>query len=168
MTDNLKKIACNMIANHEGFYSKPYKCPANVMTIGFGHVIGKSKITSLSYQQAMKVLSDDVEVLYCELLGFFSSHGFSDKDVETGFTENQLCAILDFLFNFGMTKFKSYSLSSLLLVYLRMSLSHLCLKEITMLICDKLMEFVFANGKRLEGLHHRRCAECHLFKLDIL
>jgi len=34
------EIGLNLIKHYEGFYSKPYKCPAGLWTVGYGHLIG--------------------------------------------------------------------------------------------------------------------------------
>ena len=36
----VSELGLNLIKHYEGFYSKPYKCPANRWTIGYGHLIG--------------------------------------------------------------------------------------------------------------------------------
>ena len=34
------EVGLALIKHYEGFYSKPYKCPANYWTVGYGHLIG--------------------------------------------------------------------------------------------------------------------------------
>ena len=34
------EVGLNLIKHYEGFYSKPYLCPANRWTVGYGHLIG--------------------------------------------------------------------------------------------------------------------------------
>ena len=36
----VSELGLNLIKHYEGFYSKPYKCPAGLFTVGYGHLIG--------------------------------------------------------------------------------------------------------------------------------
>jgi len=40
---NVSDRGINLIQHFEGFYAKPYDCPAGVLTIGFGTVIKDPK-----------------------------------------------------------------------------------------------------------------------------
>ena len=50
-------IALGLIKRHEGFRSKPYKCTAGKLTIGYGHNLDDVGITQA---QAQMLLNDDV------------------------------------------------------------------------------------------------------------
>jgi GH24 family phage-related lysozyme (muramidase) len=40
---NVSKAAIALIKHHEGVRSRPYRCPANLWTVGVGHLIGDGK-----------------------------------------------------------------------------------------------------------------------------
>jgi len=85
----------------------PYKCPANIWTIGYGDTLScknraevdlKKGFYSITYQQAKDNLSDHIINFYCELRPF----------VKVGLNENQWTALLSMAFNFGITKLIKY------------------------------------------------------------
>ena len=36
----ISEVGLALIKHYEGFYSKPYRCPAGLWTVGYGHLIG--------------------------------------------------------------------------------------------------------------------------------
>ena len=91
---------------HEGFYSKPYICPAGVPTIGYGttyypngkRVTMKDPPISKEYaaQIARTVIAKDFEAAI-------------DKYVKTKLTQFQFDAVVSLLYNIGVPNFLSSS-----------------------------------------------------------
>lgn len=89
------EIAANFIAEQEGFSGLAYKCPAGVWTVGFGHE-GDAVTRSEAFQMLLKDLvntQEDLAVL-----------------VKVPVTENQFIALMSFVYNFGITKCRRYTL----------------------------------------------------------
>ena len=107
--DELKK----MLKRHEGYSSTVYKCSAGANTIGWGHNIDATPLPqsiqtyldetgSITIRMAEQLLDADIKIAKdsCKVL----FHNFS------GYSENRQNALIDFLFNVGITtagKFKN-------------------------------------------------------------
>ena len=48
---NVSKAGIALIKHHEGVRSRPYRCPANLWTVGVGHLIGDGKLLPDSYNR---------------------------------------------------------------------------------------------------------------------
>lgn len=138
----------DLIKLFEGFSSKAYICPANYLTIGYGHVISDSDPllgASLTEQEGHELLQRD-------LLRF--ERGVSSL-IKVPLTQNQFDALVSFAYNLGV--------NSLQVSTLRMRLNR---KE----YFDASIEFLRWNKARvngvllpLKGLTKRRQAERKLF-----
>lgn len=101
----------NLIKKYEGFSSKPYMCPANVPTIGYG---------STYYPNGTKVkLSDDQisEEEATQILEYIAQKDFGsavNKFVIVDLTQNQFDALVSFAYNIGRTAFENSTLLKLL------------------------------------------------------
>ena len=97
----------NLIKKYEGFSSKPYMCPANVPTIGYG---------STYYPNGTKVkLSDDSisEDEATQILEYIAQKDFGsavNKFVIVELTQNQFDALVSFAYNIGRTAFENSTL----------------------------------------------------------
>jgi lysozyme len=140
MRTNRKGI--ELIKKFEGFSAKPYICPGNKRTIGFGHVIKPTEnFVILSEKQAEALLIQDLRI----------AEEAITRLVTTRLNENQFSALASFVFNLGQGNFSRSTL-------LRR------LNENQMLdVPQELMRWTFASGKRLIGLMRRRVAEAQLF-----
>lgn len=92
--------AAGFVAEQEGFKSKAYKCPAGVWTIGHGHTKGVRPGDTVTRAQAYELLLKDLIQTQEELATL----------VHVDVTENQFVALMSFVYNFGLTKCRSYSL----------------------------------------------------------
>lgn len=131
-----------LIKKFEGFSPIPYRCPANYLTIGYGHVIKKGEsYDKITLEEAEEILSQD-----------FSEHRRNvTRLIKAPLTENQINALASFVFNLGARALQSSTL--------RMKLNR---GE----YFDASLEFpkwVFAGGRKLKGLIIRREAERQLF-----
>ena len=138
----------NLIKKFEGFSSKPYLCPANVPTIGFG---------STYYENGMLVTLDDdsiSEQRATEILKFTTDKmygSFVNKAVKVKLNQNQFDALVSFAYNLGNGNLQQSTL----------------LKKVNSNdFIGASLEFEKwnkAGGKVLSGLTKRRTAEKELF-----
>lgn len=131
----------DMICYFEGFRAKAYKCPAGVWTIGFGRTKGVKAGDVITREQAVQYLKDDVK--------------FAEKYVNglnVCETQGQFDALVDFVFNLGSGALSSSTL-----------LKKIKSKASDDEICKQFKRWVYAGGKKLNGLVRRREAECSLW-----
>ena len=129
-----------LIKNFEGVRLKAYKCPAGVITIGYGHtgmLNGKPLTmgTTITQAQAEDLLKQDL-VKYENYV----------KSLKRDFNENQQAALVSFVYNCGLG-----------------SLQSLCRNRTDKQIAEALLLYNKAGGKVLAGLTKRRKAERELF-----
>ena len=152
----ITKVSENFIHHIEKFecggdvtkYLKPYKCPAGVPTIGYGNTFyengSKVKLTdpTITKEKAQSILK--------------SSMDYFEKQVDTlvvdSINQNQFDALVDFAYNVGIGNLKSSTL----------------LKKVNKnpndpTIREEFMKWVFAGGKKLNGLVKRRESEADLY-----
>ncbi len=121
----------------EGLRVKTYKDIAGHKTIGYGHKLPRSsKIKTISYSKARYLLRQDIAVA-SSCLGALRAR----------IAPKQHIALTSFIFNVGCRAYKTSKL--------RKALDRgNCLKAI-----QELNRWVFASGKRSQGLVNRRAAE---------
>ena len=144
----ISKQGIELIAEFEGFRSKPYLCPAGVPTIGYGttwypngsHV--KLSDKPISREEALTILKYQVD----------RSYGASvDRYVQVDLTQNQYDALVSFTYNLGAGNLKSSTLLK------KVNQKKFARASREFLKWDK------AGGRRLKGLTRRRKAESELF-----
>jgi lysozyme len=105
----ISKKALVMIAHHEGTRYKPYRCPANLWTIGVGHVMypdqGNMKLLDrmtyfLRPEDNRKFTKEEVDAILSKDLDRFV-RGVS-KYCPGVITQGQLDALVSFSFNCGL------------------------------------------------------------------
>jgi lysozyme len=144
---NASMNCINMIKQFEGFSAKPYLCPAQVWTIGYG---------STRYENGMHVRPTDKPITEERAIAILKEtlktyEAAVTRYVIVPINQNQFDALVDFAYNLG----NSALLNSTLLKYINQG-KHL----------DASKEFgkwVYAGGKKLPGLIKRREAERLLF-----
>lgn len=94
------KHAEAIIQTYEGFSSTAYKCPARVLTIGYGHTQGVKKGDVCSKEQALIYLRQDLSEVAKTV----------ERLVTVPLTQNQFDALCCFVFNVGAKKFKTSNL----------------------------------------------------------
>ena len=136
------RTAYDLIMRLEGFSDKAYKCPAGVLTIGYGHT-GDIKATDvITKTKAIDLLTQDVNKLCVPCL----------KDLEL--TQNQYDALCSFIYNVGPTNFNKSTMKKLLVAGKYTEAS------------DQFDRWVKAKGQTIKGLVLRRRAEKRLFLGD--
>lgn len=126
-----------IIKYFEGCRLKAYKCPAGVLTIGYGHTRGVKQGDKITQEQAEKYLKEDLKVYEAHVMSFNDKYNWSS---------NEFSALVSFAFNIGsITQLTARGRRS---------------KEE---IADKMLLYDHAGGKRLTGLGARRETERELF-----
>lgn len=135
---HINKDGLNLIKESEGLSLKAYKCPAGVWTIGYGHT-GKDvkKGMVITEEKAIDLLKSDI--------ARFEKH-VSAYNKKYRFTSNEFSALVSFAYNIG-------SITGLTKNGTRT-------KE---QIANKMLEYCYANGKKLNALYVRRQKERVLF-----
>lgn len=136
--------AIDLIKKYEGFSARPYKCPAGVLTIGYGRTIDV-KLYDITTEEAETIWLDKyVKTIADQILAI----------VKVELSNNQICALIDFVYNLGIGNFKSSTL----------------LRKINQgdfsAAANEFLKWNKAGGIVLKGLENRRIAERMLF-LDI-
>ena len=135
-----------IIKEFEGFYSKAYRCPAGVWTIGYGTTDSDKSITgtsiypglTISEAKASEWLKKSVDLKYGKNVNKF--------DHIYHWTQNEFDAMVSFAYNLG-------------------SIDGLCAngKRSKSEIAEKMLEYVYGGGRILPGLVRRRKMERELF-----
>ena len=142
VSDNCLKI----IKEFEGFYSKAYKCPANVWTIGYGTTNADEKVTGFHVEAGKVVTKEKAEEMLIKTINKKYAPNVSKYDSKYHFNQNQFDALVSFCYNVGsidkLVGKGEYDLST---------------------IAERMLLFNHANGKELPGLTRRRREEQKLF-----
>lgn len=126
-----------LIMKFEGCYTKAYRCPAGVWTIGYGHTEGVKPGQKITKQQAKEILLKDM-IRYAK----------QTDDVTKGLklNENERDALISFCYNCGQGNLKT-----------------LIKGRTKAQIADAMLRYNKGGGKVLLGLVRRRKAERKLF-----
>ena len=142
----INKAGIELIKKYEGCRLTAYKCPAGVLTIGYGHTAGVKAGDKITQAQADKYLQSDI-ILYENIVNE------CNKKYKYNFNRNQFSALVSFAFNCG-----AGNLSMLLQNGTRSKQA----------ISEKMLLYCNANGKPLKGLQDRRQAEHDLYNTEVL
>jgi len=135
----------------EGFSSKIYKCVAGKKTIGYGHTIKEGeRFTIINQREALKLLEDDVKYFLEEIKKLIEEKQYNLLN------ENQICALIVFVFNIGVEYFSKSTL-----------LKKLNAGKSLISIASEFDKWVYVNKVKNLGLIMRRNAEKELFLLGI-
>ena len=142
------ELAAELCKRFEGFRSKPYLCPANVATIGYGstYYANGTRVTlndpPMSQEEAHLLLMVELEHTY--LPGVLRNCPILATD------EKKCNAIVDFVYNLGIGRLQTSTLKRKINAQ-----EWEAAKE-------QLMLWTKGGGKVLPGLLKRRVAECSL------
>lgn len=144
---NINEEGLKLIKNFEGLRLKSYRCPANILTCGYGHTGSDVKENMvITQEQADKWLKQD-------LIKF--ENGVKSC-VKVSLNENQFSALVSFAYNCGIGALQQSTL-----------LKKLNAKDYIG-ASNEFLKWNKAGGKVLAGLTRRRNAERDLFlKHDI-
>jgi len=138
----------SLIKAHEGLRLKPYLCPANVATIGYGNTFYEDG-KKVNLKDSMITESRAVELLKFTLNKF---EQYVDSYCVDTITQNQFDALVSFCFNLGPANLKNSTL----------------LKKVNKdpndpTIRQEFMKWTKAGGRTLKGLVKRRESEADLY-----
>lgn len=97
--DALTKAA-DLVAQFEGFSAVAYRCPAGMLTIGYGHTHNVVDGQTITKEDALRLLMSDLSCLQKALSGLI--HG--------EVTEGQFVALLSLTYNIGVGNFRKSTL----------------------------------------------------------
>lgn len=135
------KQGIELIKRFEGLRLKAYRCPAGVLTIGWGHTGGVIADMVIDRAEAERLLVEDVAV---------AERCVNADDV--GLRQNQFDALVSFVFNVGIANYRESTLRRMVLA-----------DADNPAIAKEFMRWVYAKGKRLLGLVRRREAESEMY-----
>lgn len=144
--DNIDDLLA-FIISFEGLRLKSYKCPAGVWTIGAGRTKGVKEGMTITREEAIEFLKEDVSTVMNQILSVLEGDG-------SILTTNQFFALTSFVYNVGIGNFKRSTLLKLI------NSGH---KDDLELIHKQFSRWVYANKKVLPGLVKRREAEFDLY-----
>lgn len=137
----INQTGLDLIKRFEGLETKAYRCPAGILTIGYGHTTGVKEGDTCTPEQAEAWLREDCQVAELTV----------SANVNVPLNQNQFDALVSFIFNLGSGNFvKSTLLKKLNTSDYRGA-------------ADELDRWVNAGGRKLPGLVKRRAAEKALF-----
>ncbi len=150
--------AVSMIKHHEGVRQKPYRCPANLWTIGVGHVLypeqarlkmDERMLVPLRPEDNRTFSMEEVDAILKSDLARF------ERGVEqycpVKLTQGQFDALVSFSFNVGLGTLQ------------RSTLRQKINREDFEGASAEFLKYIMAGGKILKGLQNRRNDERALF-----
>lgn len=145
----MTKAGLDLIKEFEGFRGKSYRCPANVLTVGYGHtsMAGPPEVSegmSISRAEGERILKTDLK----------KYEAYVREAVRVELTPAQFSACVSLCYNIGGGAFK------------KSSVVRFCNKRQWKNAADAFMLWNKAGGRVLPGLVRRRAAEAALFMSD--
>jgi lysozyme len=92
------EIGLNLIKHYEGYKTKPYRCPAGLWTIGYGHVINDGRVLPTNCNRIF--LKSEIDALLTADLKRFERGVTLYCPVQL--TQNQFDALVSWSFNLGL------------------------------------------------------------------
>jgi lysozyme len=146
---NVSKAAIALIKHHEGVRSRPYRCPANLYTVGVGHLIGDGKTLPPEWNRTFT--NEEIDGLLKSDLRRFEL-GVHKMLPNVPLRQHEFDAIISFCFNLGLGCFQ------------RSTLRQALLRGDKKAAMESLVKYCRAGGKILRGLQIRRLDEKALFE----
>lgn len=141
MSRRISETGLALIKQWEGLRLRAYRCPAGVWTIGYGH--------TGNVRAGMEITEEDADALLVSDLATFERA--VAQAVKVPLTQHQFDALVSFAFNVGVEAFRKSTL----------------LRKLNALdyaaVPGELAKWVYAGGRKLDGLVSRRAAEAGLW-----
>lgn len=137
---NISENGLNLVKQFEGCKLTTYRCPAGVLTIGWGHTANVKPGQKITQEQADNLLKQDMKV--------YEKH--VNTIVKIPLNQNQFDALVSFCYNCGSGNLKT-----------------LVNGRNVQQIANAIPLYNKSNGKVLNGLVRRRKAEQELFNKPI-
>ena len=146
---NVSKAGIALIKHHEGVRNRPYRCPANLYTVGVGHLIGDGKSLPESWNRTFS--QEEIDgILKSDLRRF--ELGVHKMLPNVPLRQHEFDAIISFCFNLGLGCFQ------------RSTIRQALLRGDKKAAMESLVKYCRAGGKILRGLQIRRLDERALFE----
>lgn len=129
------------IKGHESCRLKAYRCPAGVLTIGWGHTGGVKEGMVITQAQADSMLADDLKVYEAAV-----------NREKLSINQNQFDALVSFCYNVGPGNFRNSKL-----------LKEVRINPLSGKIPGYFASWIRGGGKVLPGLVRRRREESELY-----
>jgi GH24 family phage-related lysozyme (muramidase) len=140
---NISSSGVQLIADFEGYSSRPYRDSVGVWTIGFGHTEGVGPGSrALTRSQAESLLRRDLDKKYAPYVA----------KLKLPLNQNQFDALVSFVYNLG----PGY-------IYRGHTMGDALARHDWKAAANAFLIYDFAGGRRLLGLTRRRRAERELF-----
>jgi len=146
---NVSKAGIALIKHHEGVRSRPYRCAANLYTVGVGHLIGDGKHLPDSWNRTFS--AEEIDGLLKSDLRRFEL-GVHKMLPNVPLRQCEFDSIVSFCFNLGLGCFQ------------RSTLRQALLRGDKKAAMESLVKYCRAGGKILRGLQIRRLDEKALFE----
>lgn len=130
-----------LIKEFEGCKLYAYRCPAGVLTIGYGHTKGVKAGMAITQDLANKYLQEDVK---------FAENALNKMNIK--FSQNEFDALVSWIFNLGEGNFNTSTLKKKIIA-----------KAPACEITDQIIKWIKAGGKVQTGLQKRRIAEANMY-----
>lgn len=143
---HISKNGLELIKKYEGLYLNAYKCPAGVLTIGYGTTNADKEITLFTINSKTKITKEKAEELLKKSIEKKYEPLVNKYNEKYKFNQNEYDALVSFCYNVG-------SINQLTQNGKRSK------KE----IADTMLKYNHAAGKVLNGLTRRRKEERALF-----
>ena len=137
----ISKRGLDLIKQFEGLRLESYKCPAGVLTVGYGHIKGVKPNMVIDEMRAEEYLIEDIAPIEKEL-----------NKLGINFRQDAYDSICSWIFNLGIGNFNSSTLKKKIVT-----------NADDVEITDQMVKWVNAAGKPLVGLKKRRIAEANMF-----
>ena len=139
----ISKQGIELIKKFEGFKPYTYLCPANILTIGYGHTRGVRLGQTCTEEEAEQFLKEDLELAEAEV------NKVAEK---VDLTQGQFDSLVSFIFNLGARNFQTSTLR-------RKVLNNPADPSIK----AEFGKWVYVRGKVNQGLQRRRLEESRLY-----
>jgi len=138
----------DLIKRYEGLKLKPYRCPAGLWTVGYGHLIGDGAILPDSWNRIFKI--EEINALLVKDVYRFERG--VERYISAKLTQGMFDALVSFSFNLGLGTLQRSSL--------RQKINRGDYEGAKKV----LLKYNKAGGKVLKGLDLRRKDEAALFR----
>lgn len=143
----INNAGLSLIKQFEGLELTAYLCPARIPTIGYGNT---NSVTHSDVGRKTITAAQAETLLRADLVRFEKA---VERLVTVPLADNQFAALVSFAFNLGEGNLAKSTL-----------LKRINAKAPIAEVERSWMQWVNANGKRLQGLVNRRAAEMALYK----
>lgn len=139
-------VGLALIKHYEGFYNKPYRCPAGFFTVGYGHLIGDGLSLPDHWNRHFSV--EEIDALLRQDLARFERG--VQRYIIVPLSQPQFDALVSFSFNLGLSVLRRSTV--------RQKINRLDFKG----AIQSLLRYDKAGSVALKGLTLRRRAEAKL------